>query len=566
MKFGKQLRNTVAESLPDWRDHFLDYKGLKKMILGGCDEEEDEASKSNSAHKNQQHPNNCTGHNHGDGDRDGDGHGHGNHMTLVETVKVMDHSQPTQMLRKRNRVRLPNLYETGTEQGVQIHAEDISDSDEGEGDYGHGPSKRGRYESNSAAPAASASAEQNATMIANDNNAHAKHCKDPNHPTSNIPNEHFLNVLKKEVTKVNDFFLDKEEDFIIRYEFLTSEVSQALMEKRLDRTASLSLKRKLVDMHGELVLLENFAHVNYIGFRKILKKHDKKTGMNIQHTYLNAVLVTPFFQSKTLPKLLDGTEAQLRAMDMNRENWEEIDESFRTKRDADVVVKSDWQSRVKSNAIREGMHVVDQLHNLASSWLHAVDDSKRASLKQKILRVADSITGRDLGLSAFDACASDDAISQIHLSWDKEVSVSLLFLPPRSCYNTLSLTHQFIAGRVLHGSAFMDMYQCVVNPGETSAVSSFQVYQPNRCAHQRIVARWPSLWVDGAQRSILSLTAENPVVMLLVQAADSIQENVVPFGVTKLDHRSDHNQDDTNVYKLNLSAAGNPLRIIFHYR
>jgi SPX domain protein involved in polyphosphate accumulation len=32
MKFGKRLKQQVQETLPDWRDKFLSYKELKKLV------------------------------------------------------------------------------------------------------------------------------------------------------------------------------------------------------------------------------------------------------------------------------------------------------------------------------------------------------------------------------------------------------------------------------------------------------------------------------------------------------------------------------------------------------
>jgi SPX domain protein involved in polyphosphate accumulation len=34
MKFGKRLKSQIEESLPEWRDNFLSYKDLKKLLRG----------------------------------------------------------------------------------------------------------------------------------------------------------------------------------------------------------------------------------------------------------------------------------------------------------------------------------------------------------------------------------------------------------------------------------------------------------------------------------------------------------------------------------------------------
>lgn len=121
----------------------------------------------------------------------------------------------------------------------------------------------------------------------------------------------FFTSFRREVDKVNDFFLDKQEDYIIRHQQLSKRVSDMLRPANATRQQINNLRARLTNFHGELVVLENFSTVNYTGFRKILKKHDKKTGFNIQHVYLNTVLLTPFFLSDTIRKLILSTEKLL---------------------------------------------------------------------------------------------------------------------------------------------------------------------------------------------------------------------------------------------------------------
>mmetsp|Transcript_28578 Transcript_28578/g.111816 ORF Transcript_28578/g.111816 Transcript_28578/m.111816 type:complete len:386 (-) Transcript_28578:84-1241(-) len=136
-------------------------------------------------------------------------------------------------------------------------------------------------------------------------------------PTSDRPNTgQFLEALRTEVEKVNNFFLDMEEEFIIRCQLLASRVDDLKKEDSVDRQQVQALCRKLIDFQSELVLLGNFSVINYTGFRKILKKHDKKTGLDLRNTFLLAVLDTPFFLSNSLRKLMNEVESKLLALDM----------------------------------------------------------------------------------------------------------------------------------------------------------------------------------------------------------------------------------------------------------
>jgi hypothetical protein len=129
-----------------------------------------------------------------------------------------------------------------------------------------------------------------------------------------LKNEQFFRELRHEVDKVNAFFLDKQEDYVILAEQLERDVADAI-QSRAPRSQIIELKRRLIEFHGCLVLLDNYSLVNFQGFRKILKKHDKKTGLNIRDAYLSAVLVTPFLLGDTVRKLLRNTEQHLEELD-----------------------------------------------------------------------------------------------------------------------------------------------------------------------------------------------------------------------------------------------------------
>lgn len=118
----------------------------------------------------------------------------------------------------------------------------------------------------------------------------------------------FFDILKQEVDKVNEFFLDKQEDFIIEHRQLSERVSDG---RGVTRAEWARLRSRVDHFHKQLVLLEQYSSVNYTGFRKILKKHDKKTGLSMRNVYLKTVLITPFFLSDTVRKMILSSEAML---------------------------------------------------------------------------------------------------------------------------------------------------------------------------------------------------------------------------------------------------------------
>ena len=92
----------------------------------------------------------------------------------------------------------------------------------------------------------------------------------------------FFKVLKYELKKASEFFSSSEQLYRIRnkrvlesYQLLRDTESSS---GRFDRASWTRLLYACVKFYKDVLLLENFAIMNYCGFSKILKKHDKLTG------------------------------------------------------------------------------------------------------------------------------------------------------------------------------------------------------------------------------------------------------------------------------------------------
>ncbi|KAI8565604.1 hypothetical protein RHMOL_Rhmol03G0273000 [Rhododendron molle] len=116
----------------------------------------------------------------------------------------------------------------------------------------------------------------------------------------------FIELLEGEIEKFNGFFVEKEEDYIIRLKDLQDRVAKAK-----DSSEEINIRKEIVDFHGEMVLLENYSALNYTGLVKILKKYDKRTGALIRSPYIQKVLQQPFFTTDLLFKLVKECEALL---------------------------------------------------------------------------------------------------------------------------------------------------------------------------------------------------------------------------------------------------------------
>ncbi|KAM0936234.1 putative SPX domain-containing protein [Dioscorea sansibarensis] len=125
--------------------------------------------------------------------------------------------------------------------------------------------------------------------------------------------EEFIQLLNSEIEKFNAFFVEQEEEFIIRLRELkeriqsvistTHEQSEAVFAAEMWR-----IRKDIVNFHGEMVLLENYSSINYTGLAKILKKYDKRTGGLLRLPFIEKVLKQPFFTTDLISKLVKECE------------------------------------------------------------------------------------------------------------------------------------------------------------------------------------------------------------------------------------------------------------------
>ncbi|BAU01528.1 SPX domain-containing protein [Vigna angularis] len=118
----------------------------------------------------------------------------------------------------------------------------------------------------------------------------------------------------------NDFYVDKEEEFVIRFQELKERI-----ERLKDKSSHsemytsdcefseemMDIRKDLVTIHGEMVLLKNYSSLNFAGLIKILKKYDKRTGGLLRLPFTQFVLRQPFFTTEPLTRLVHECEENL---------------------------------------------------------------------------------------------------------------------------------------------------------------------------------------------------------------------------------------------------------------
>ena len=102
----------------------------------------------------------------------------------------------------------------------------------------------------------------------------------------------FFRVLRMELKKTSEFFASAEQLFRIRHQrvhtaftMLKNDPSVLERNKRWSRLLSACVR-----FYKDVLMLENFAIMNYCGFSKILKKHDKATGFATRDAFMCNVM------------------------------------------------------------------------------------------------------------------------------------------------------------------------------------------------------------------------------------------------------------------------------------
>ncbi|XP_065729136.1 solute carrier family 53 member 1 isoform X2 [Phocoena phocoena] len=145
--------------------------------------------------------------------------------------------------------------------------------------------------------------------------------------------EKFFQTCEKELAKINTFYSEKLAEAQRRFATLQNELQSSLdaqkestgvttlrqrrkpvfhlsHEERVQHRNLKDLKLAFSEFYLSLILLQNYQNLNFTGFRKILKKHDKilETSRGADWR-VGHVEVAPFYTCKKINQLISETEA-----------------------------------------------------------------------------------------------------------------------------------------------------------------------------------------------------------------------------------------------------------------
>ncbi|KAL8044109.1 hypothetical protein ABFX02_08G025300 [Erythranthe guttata] len=144
-------------------------------------------------------------------------------------------------------------------------------------------------------------------------------------PMLPLPELHvwFVTILNEELEKFNDFYVEKEEDFIIRFQALKEKIERVKERGRYNGVFTseiefsedlMEIRRDFVSIHGEMVLLKSYSSLNFAGLIKILKKYDKRTGALLSLPFTQLAFNQPFFTTEQLTRLVHQCEENLEVL------------------------------------------------------------------------------------------------------------------------------------------------------------------------------------------------------------------------------------------------------------
>ncbi|XP_029473990.1 xenotropic and polytropic retrovirus receptor 1 isoform X2 [Rhinatrema bivittatum] len=145
--------------------------------------------------------------------------------------------------------------------------------------------------------------------------------------------EKFFQTCEKELAKINTFYSEKLAEAQRRFATLQNELQSSLdtqreskgiptvrqrrkavfhlsHEERVQHRNIRDLKLAFSEFYLSLILLQNYQNLNFTGFRKILKKHDKILDTSRGADWRVAhVEVAPFYTCKKINQVISETEA-----------------------------------------------------------------------------------------------------------------------------------------------------------------------------------------------------------------------------------------------------------------
>lgn len=202
--------------------------------------------------------------------------------------------------------------------------------------------------------------------------------------------EEFFHYCDKELAKINTFYSEKLAEATRKFGNLRSELTEALEVGMVNKQKAWRTKnplrkknvpaRKIQDLrlafsefYLGLILLQNYQNLNFTGFRKILKKHDKLLSVDYGAKWrCDHVETSHFHTNKDIDRLIQETEARF-TQDIERGDRQKAMKRLRVPPLGEQ--QSPWTTF--KVGLFSGAFVILLVAVILSSIFHGIDDDWR---------------------------------------------------------------------------------------------------------------------------------------------------------------------------------------------
>ncbi|KAI8896637.1 hypothetical protein BC833DRAFT_596827 [Globomyces pollinis-pini] len=299
----------------------------------------------------------------------------------------------------------------------------------------------------------------------------------------------FFFKLERELEKVNEFYIQKENEFTLRLDSLIKKSNAPMnINPRLATSSRLTLKEAFLQFQIDLAKLQKFVEVNATGFRKILKKWDKRAKSSTKEIYLSRQIeVQPCFNNEVLTELADKASNHLAELENYLQNTNpeilELSKPSKIEKSSSAVF-SDIESELISLLFN---------NNLNQVWLN-----------------------RYLETNVLNA----DVLSRVYLDYCTEVNVDLLRLLLDTNLVDCNLTDGFSDHTCLHELAIAGKFEAIqlsieykANVSATDVYGRTPLHYAGMYGHQAICLFLISV---GANSNVIDQDGNSPLIYSII--------------------------------------------------
>ncbi|XP_048572632.1 SPX domain-containing protein 4 [Triticum urartu] len=218
----------------------------------------------------------------------------------------------------------------------------------------------------------------------------------------------FARILDVELHKLNDFYMEREEWYVIRLQVLKERIERVKAKKNGAFTSKtefteemLEIRRDFVLIHGEMILLQTYSSLNFAGLVKILKKYDKRTGGVLSLPFTQRARHQPFFTTEPLTRLVRECEANLEIL------FPVEDEVLESGSSSKHQAHNDAASRDPASSCDAE---TSEVYRSTLAAMKAIEGLKKASSTYNALSLARFFHGED-GEACSGAITSESSLS-----------------------------------------------------------------------------------------------------------------------------------------------------------